>query len=420
MSKILKIILAYVVSWMFFFPLSFTFLPDSINSKMLMAVLGVGFLWRDIVDRKSGLIAKQSVILMFMTAIVFSLICYATTVINNTDTADYITYFVSMVVWWAAAYASYGMIRYAHGEVNIKLIGTYIVMLCVGQGLISFSFYVSQPVYAFFSKFFNIQEATTKSGTRLFGLGTSADTGGIRYAISLVFFAYLMFQSRISVKEYILYSLSFFIIIVFGNMMARTTTVGAIIAILYILYKTLIRKDNIRKTKPLLMLCSVGLCLVPLFVLINAVFPQTADLYEFAFEGFYHYMETGDWSTSSTNILLDMWKIWPDSIKTWLIGDGLFLDPNDPTLYYMGTDVGYARFVFFCGLLGLSTFAVFFALIVRTLCERFPLHSELFLLLLIMVFAIWVKVTTDIFFVFALLLCLTPEDERCVKYEDTL
>lgn len=420
MGKIIKAILAYVVSWMFFFPLSFTFLPDSINSKMLMAVLGVGFLWKDLVDRRSGFVAKQSVILMFMTAMMFSLICYATTVINSTTTADYTTYFVSMVVWWAAAYASYAMIRYAHGEVNIKLIGIYIIMLCVGQGLISFLFYVSHPVYTFFSQFFNIQEATAKSGTRLCGLGTSADTGGIRYAVSLVFIAYLMLQSKASRKELVMYSICFCAIIVLGNMMARTTTVGALLALFYIIYKAMGRNDNIRNAKPLLTLCLVGLCIVPVFLLVNAIFPQAAELYEFAFEGFYNYIETGNWSTSSTNVLIEMWKIWPNTIKTWLIGDGLFIDPNDSSLYYMGTDVGYARFVFFCGLLGLSVFALFFAYIVRTLCERFPLHKELFILLLIMVFAIWIKVTTDIFFVFALLLCISQEDERGIQYENSI
>lgn len=419
MSKILKIILAYVVSWMFFFPLSFTFLPDSINSKMLMAVLGVGFLWKDIVDRKSGLIAKQSVILMFMTAMLFSLICYTTTVINNTDTSDYITYFVSMVVWWAAAYASYGMIRYAHGEINLKLIGIYIIMLCVGQGLISFLFYLSPSVYLYFSRFFEILEATAKSGVRLFGLGVSSDTGGVRYAISLVFIAYLMLKPSVSNAETLFYSLSFVVIVVLGNMMARTTTVGVLLAVMYVVY-VIVKKKNYANLSSLKVLLGVVVLLLPVFISLNSFFPQVEELYRFAFEGFYKQLETGEWSTSSTNILLDMWKIWPDSTKTWLIGDGLFLDPNDPTLYYMGTDVGYARFVFFCGLLGLSTFAIFFALIVRTLCARFPLHSDLFLMLLIMVFAIWVKVTTDIFFVFALLLCLTPEDERCVKYEDTL
>lgn len=60
--------------------------------------------------------------------------------------------------------------------------------------------------------------------------------------------------------------------------------------------------------------------------------------------------------------------VFPDNLKTWIIGDGYFSNPynTDPFYigtrsrgYYMGTDVGYLRFIFYFGLIGLSAFIAF-------------------------------------------------------------
>lgn len=406
MSKALKIVLAFVVAWMFFFPLYFTFLPNAINSKMLIAVLGAVFIFIDQARKRSGVVLKQSLVWMVIISMIFSLVCYATTVINNTSTTDYTDYFISMLVWFSAAYASYFMIRYAHGNASVELIGKYIIALCVAQGVISFAFHVSPEVYGFFSRFFNVLEATSRSGQRLFGLGTSSDTGGIRYAASMIFIGYLMCLKKTQTKEKIVLTICFLVILILGNMMSRTTTVGALLMLLYVVYKSFRKREGEASLNPMAAMIIVSVSTLPLLFLFNRLFPQTQQLYQFAFEGFYSRMNTGEWSTSTTDILWDMWQIWPDNIKTWIIGDGLFVDPNNSSLFYMGTDVGYARFVFFCGITGLSVFAAFFVYLYKVLRKSLPEHSELLLLLLILVFAIWIKVSTDIFFIFALLLCV--------------
>ena len=56
--------------------------------------------------------------------------------------------------------------------------------------------------------------------------------------------------------------------------------------------------------------------------------------------------------------------VFPDNLKTWLIGDGYFSNPYniDPYFtgrfvggYYMSTDVGYLRFIFYSGLVGIGS-----------------------------------------------------------------
>jgi hypothetical protein len=141
-------------------------------------------------------------------------------------------------------------------------------------------------------------------------------------------------------------------------------------------------------------------------------------LLQFGFEGFINWIETGKWETTSTNILQNMW-IFPETLKTWIIGDGYFTDPFDSKLFYMQTDVGYLRFVFYCGVPGLLIFSLLFVYLTISHCKKFPQYKPLFVLLLMLVFVIWVKVSTDIFLIYALFICIPcfqkETDKRLIR-----
>ena len=106
--------------------------------------------------------------------------------------------------------------------------------------------------------------------------------------------------------------------------------------------------------------------------------------------------------------------VFPDNLKTWLIGDGYFGTPDDDpnylgasmSGYYMGTDVGYLRFIFYFGIFGLLAFSLFI-IYCGKVCYKYYTECRLLVLAFIALhFAIWFKVATDCFFVFALLLSL--------------
>src|SRR5690606_4428155 len=61
------------------------------------------------------------------------------------------------------------------------------------------------------------------------------------------------------------------------------------------------------------------------------------DQIRFAFEGFFNFVEKGEWRTDSTDKLNRTMWVWPENTKTWIIGTGLF----DNWVY--GTDIGYCR-----------------------------------------------------------------------------
>ena len=116
--------------------------------------------------------------------------------------------------------------------------------------------------------------------------------------------------------------------------------------------------------------------------------------------------------------------VWPDNLKTWIIGDGYFsnsrYDPNylgDATDkgFYMGTDIGYLRFLFYFGILGLVWIIGVLVYSAYVCAEQFKKYAWLFIMALGVGLIIWAKVSTDIFLFFCLFLCAaalqeTPEE----------
>ncbi|MBQ4299595.1 MAG: hypothetical protein II763_04675, partial [Bacteroidales bacterium] len=128
----------------------------------------------------------------------------------------------------------------------------------------------------------------------------------------------------------------------------------------------------------------------------------------FGFEGFFSLAEKGYWETNSTNILKGM-VVWPESIKTWAIGDGLFFNSQGTpdrfgqldTGFYKDTDIGYLRYIFYFGSIGLLLLTGVFARITATCFRTFDDDRWLFILILLVNMLGWVKVSSDIIMIFA-------------------
>ena len=116
--------------------------------------------------------------------------------------------------------------------------------------------------------------------------------------------------------------------------------------------------------------------------------------------------------------------VFPDNLKTWIIGDGYFDNPQDIDPYYtgevtggyyMGTDVGYLRFIFYFGIFGLTSFIAFFIAITQSCMKKFSQQSLLFLLFLAVNIIGWFKVSTDVFLVFAPFLLISREENEAAE-----
>ncbi|MGN1215381.1 MAG: hypothetical protein ACI4TJ_03950, partial [Candidatus Cryptobacteroides sp.] len=157
-----------------------------------------------------------------------------------------------------------------------------------------------------------------------------------------------------------------------------------------------------------------ALVLIPAIVLLYNMSPVFYANFHFAFEGFFSLFENGRWEVHSNEILKSM-VVFPDDLKTWLIGNGYFENPywKDPYYigpvfhgYYMQTDIGYCRFIFYFGIFGLLAFIAYFIKVGMTCMKRFPEYRLLFLAILMVNFIVWCKVSSDIFLVFAIFLCI--------------
>jgi hypothetical protein len=80
--------------------------------------------------------------------------------------------------------------------------------------------------------------------------------------------------------------------------------------------------------------------------------------------------------------------------------------------YYMATDVGYLRFIFYFGVIGLALFIAFFCKSTQICIRRFIEYKMFFLMLVAVNFIVWFKVATDIFLVFALFLCINTDESK--------
>lgn len=205
-------------------------------------------------------------------------------------------------------------------------------------------------------------------------------------------------------------------------MMARTTSVGMILSFIYLIINSGLHKFKLLPSTRILWTWIGGIALLVVPYLIykyNTDIAFHKDI-RFAFEGFFAIFEQGEWEVGSNTQLKNM-IVFPDNFKTWIIGDGYFDNPvhTDPYYtdelsggYYMGTDIGYLRFIFYMGITGLLAFSAFICKAAQMAIERFQEYKTMILLLLAIHFIVWLKVSSDCFLIFALLLCIPQKDNE--------
>lgn len=417
MKKIILIILTTILLSFYFFPFQPRLMP-MVNTKMFMAGIGLIMFGFVLAKKRDAVMNKDFFSLSILAGIV-SLIGLFSVYYNDTFDYTYASYIISMWVWLSAAYVAVALIRWVHGTVSVFLLCNYLIALCVAQCVLALMMDFFEPIQSFIYSI--IDEGTAaflQKKDRLSGLGVGLDVAGSRFSAVLIMVSFICAKYLVGVKKYLhIYIFSFLIISVIGNMIARTTSVGMIIGMLYFIVVAKIFQFN-DFTKHFWYWALFVLSLFfPLMIYLYSSVPEFHQNLRFGFEGFFSLFEKGRWEVTSNEILQDMY-IFPETIKTWLIGDGYFgSTASDPYYtgkewkgFYMATDVGYLRFIFYFGLSGLMMFVLFFLKVAKICISRFPAYRNMFLLILAVNFAVWFKVSTDIFVVFAPFLCISKEE----------
>lgn len=410
--KWLAVFFTGIVVSFYYFPFEFSFFPG-INTKMGLAVVGVMLSVRNLINKRNLSIPPNIFVIVLLSAIV-SLIGYASITYNNTPDYAYATYIISMLVWLSAAYTVCLLIKKVHNGLTVEIIVQYILCVCIVQCFLALVIDGNAYLKLIVDRYIIQGQDYLNEVDRIYGIGANLDVAGTRFSAALIMLVFLLNKNKNSLTntEIYFYLFSYLIIAVIGNMIARTTSVGIIVGLLYLLFvfKPFEMKANRSSFKIIGFATGAVILAVPLFTYLYNHNEQIHELLRFAFEGFFNLAETGEYSVASTQRLATMY-VFPESLKTWIIGDGYFSNPRnaDPFFigkitggYYMGTDVGYLRFIFYFGIIGLLAFSYFMFYASKTCVRSLPEYKWMFILILLSGFIIWFKVSTDIFIVFAL------------------
>lgn len=422
--RTILVILTTILTSFYFFPFEFVFLPG-INTKMVMS--GIGLVWfiLDVAKGRSGKVNKD-IFILSLIALSLSLFSLASMIYNNTRDGSFLTYFVSMYVWLGGAYTVIKVMKKVHGHVSVLLVCHYLIAVCVAQCVIAYSMTIMPNLKLFVDSFLGGEEAFMgKAGDRLYGIGAALDVAGLKFSSVLVMLAFLALFNRNKNKGFVVfYIVGFFIISVVGNMMARTTTIGVVLAMSYWLISVVLDRNSDKSFSFLKWLLLTSIVVIPCISVQYNINPDFKEKLRFAFEGFFSLAETGKWVTQSNEILFNHMIVFPETLKTWLVGDGYGANPSADPYYigpdyhgfYMGTDIGYLRFLFYFGVFGTIALVALICYAAATCIGRFPTYKIMFLMVLAVNLIVWFKVSTDIFLVFALFLCIPNLDND--KYEN--
>lgn len=423
MNIIIKITITLILTSFYLFPFEFVFLPG-INTKMAMAGAGLIILVINLARGKNAQIDKD-VFILSLIGLFISIISQFAMVYNNTTDGSFVSYFFSTWVWLGSAYFLTKWTKWIYGYLSVKIVVNYMIAVCVVQCIIAFTMTLSPLLKGFVDSFLGGTEAFMgKAGDRVYGIGCALDVAGGRFAVILTMITFMLVGLKDSVnrKRYVIpYLIAFFVIALIGNMIGRSTTIGLVISIFFLIYSSLSSSNNVGYIwKSFLMILLIGL---PIVVYLYNVNENIHANIRFAFEGFFSLVEKGYWDMNSTNILTNHMIVFPDNLKTWLIGDGYGANPvNDPYYigpsfhgFYMGTDIGYIRFLFYFGIMGALGLIAFIVYAIYACSKRFPCYQQMFFLLLMINLIIWCKVTTDVFLIIAPFLCISKEENE--EYE---
>jgi hypothetical protein len=230
------------------------------------------------------------------------------------------------------------------------------------QALIQISGLVNHNIFEFIQIFHNQNDIRAVSEIAKFGgLRGGALAGDLFFSLSisygLVFFLYVKYivdKERFEILDGVY--LILYLVGMFTS--ARIGYVGVLIALAYFFMAKKIMWHT--RLKSLLKLVIYSFVLLgTLYMLMPANIKDVIfeRLLPFAFEFIYRYMDQGEFATASTSHLARDMFVYPSTLGTWLIGDGRVMGVDGS--YYMHTDAGYSRILFYFGIYGVILLSIY-------------------------------------------------------------
>lgn len=343
--------------FLYVYPVRFAFFPF-VSTRVAIGAMGILlFLINGLsYNSKKILSIKKEWLSVAISLMIIVLIAIFVDIVNGTKETYFIKFPLSMIAIFGASYAVAKGVKSVYHEITFEIIARYIVITVVLQMIITILMFIfpiiKESLLKLLAKNYQAEVGIDIDAlqSRIIGFGSQFFAAGVVNCFTLILLAILIKHKGSRNEKSISLMLGFGLISIVGTVLSRTTLIGILISFAIFFYKSkifIIKSSNLKFS----IICAA---LIVLFVVFmpSSILEKIKIATKFGFEMFYNYFEKGELTTKSTNQLFEMYKVHPNSIKTWIIGDGYYKNPLDATLYYMNTDVGYLRLLFYFGIIG--------------------------------------------------------------------
>ena len=353
-------ILLYSSLFAFIYPEKYTFLP--ISSIWIVELLAIVFFVVFFAHRRLWTEIRDNIII---GCIIFLVGFVSSRVLNKGG-----DFFLANRGLFIILYPVFGVwisyiINKSYKTVSVYSLLEILIDITIIQALISIVFFLVPSASEIYRGFVTIDDSTM-SNIELFSEYRLVGVGDVKYATGAVQYGLMMWgvillrhvkYGRYGNNNLISLVVTTLFIMV-GVMSARTYFVMMAATFPYVLtLKRFHFKSSLRE------ICSLFIpAVIAGGVVFIYVFASNEQLVLWMFELFLNMIEGGQLESESTNQLAEMY-VFPSNLKTWLIGDGRALD-NDG--FYMSSDVGYIRSVFYWGMIGTVLYLYF----IYKLCKQ--------------------------------------------------
>lgn len=351
-------VVIFVCAFCYIFPVFIKYLPIPLDRVLQV----VGFLLLFLLSRyRQYRFIDKKLLSVFLINIVVVILAFFAMVNGPTGNDSYLfkqTLDIYFLFPSALLLVYLLVVRYGESFTIVKVFDL-IVYLFLFQAIISIVFFLSPTIFNFYLSLlkedvnrglFLRTELLTK---RFIGWGSAFFSGAVKYGFAFLILVVLPYcKESAFYRSRLKYICSLSIIVFAGAMTGRFFFLAIGLGLLLAIS---IDKKNIFR------IVYRGIPMLIAFLLMFYVLGQKflgaerfEIVYGFVFELFLTFLETGELSTTSSEATLSMY-VFPNNISTWFIGDGVMFE-EDGSSYYMKTDVGYVRLLFYFGIIATTVY----------------------------------------------------------------
>lgn len=349
-----------IITILFFiiYPTWFVFLP--IPSDRIIQLVGVVCFFAYVLLRKKILL-DQRFLLFIGVAFLIVFISWLALLWSPKPNLYLVKRLLNILFYSFSFYFVISYVNQFKPNLSLGRFLDYIIYVVLLQAVVSLFLFLNPNLY---ESFISIIRPEVNEGLlervhliqiRLLGISNSFFTASTNYGIHFLLLMLLPYcRGSLIYKNKLWYYTIVAIIAIAGILSGRTVFIAIALGGLYILT---VERNRV------LPLLSKSFKILALFVLsFIAAYFIFRDIIDFdrvektiswVFEMFIQYSEGGQIETNTTDVMLRMY-IWPEELSTWIYGDGLIL--NGDGSYYMHTDIGYIRLLYYFGLIGIFSF----------------------------------------------------------------